>query len=340
MLFRNFIIISLSFCVSISAKAQLPADMHKLAASSIECVYNEKFKQAKGYAKRLIKNYSNHPAGYFFYAAILNSQMEHLQSEKYEVEFYRYCDDAISRGEALLEKEPNNMWVKFFVAGANGLKGTYESRYQRWLTAFKHGWRGVVLLKEVLESKPEMVDALYGIATYDYWRSAKTKMLWWLPGVKDKRQPAIKTLYEMMNKATYVKENATLNLIDILLNEKKYDEALLVANKLLSQYPSCLIVMWRKGEAQLGLRELDEAEITFKSIMKRIKSKSFESNYNIVLCHYFISKVYFYQKKYKRCLKEIKVMESFKLSSVSKKRLEDIYSDAATAKKIAKKKLH
>ena len=338
MRFRYTVIFSLCFFVSTGAKTQLPADMHELAVSSIKCVYNKKFKQAKGYAKRLIKNYSNHPAGYFFYAAILNSQMEYLQSEKYEVEFYRYCDDAISKGEALLEKEPNNMWVKFFIAGASGLKGTYESRYQRWLTAFKHGWRGVVLLKEVLETRPEMVDAKYGIATYDYWRSAKTKMLWWLPGVKDKRTPAIKTLYEMLNKATYVKESATLNLIDMLLNEKRYDEALQVANKLLSQYPANMVIMWRKAEAQLGLRELEEAEISYKSILKRVESEAFESNYNIVLCHYFLSKVYFYQKKYRQCLDEIKAMESFKLSSVSKKRLENIYNDAATVKKNAKKK--
>lgn len=338
MFFRYCAVYCLCFCGAIFAQAQLPVDMHKLATSSINCVYNEKFKQAKIYAKRIIKNYSSHPAGYFFYAAILNSQMEYLQSGKYEAEFYQYCDKAITKGEVLLDKEPDNVWVKFFIAGANGLKGTYESRYKRWLTAFKHGWRGVVLLKEVLETNPKVVDAQYGIATYDYWRSAKTKMLWWLPGIKDKRKPAIKTLYELLDKATYIRESAMLNLVDMLLNEKKYDEALQVANKLLSQYPASLIVMWRKAEAQLGLRELDEAEIIYKSILKRIESGAFESNYNIVLCHYFLLKVYFYQKRYKQCIEECKLMESFKLSSVSKKRLEDIYDDAAVAKKIARKR--
>jgi len=339
MLFRYGVIFCLCFFRTGYTQAQLPSDMHNLAISSISCVYNEKFKEAKNYAKRIIKNYSNHPAGYFFYAAILNSQMEYLQSEEYEAEFYQYCDNAITKGEELQEKEPDDVWVKFIIAGANGLKGTYESRYKRWLTAFKHGWRGVVLLKEVLETNAKVIDAQYGIATYDYWRSAKTKMLWWLPGVEDKRKPAIKILYEVLDKATYVRENTALNLIDMLLNEKRYDEALQVANKLLSQYPTSLVIMWRKAEAQLGLRVLEEAEITYKSILKRVEAGSFESNYNITVCHYFLSKVYLYQKKYKQCLDAIEAMESFKLSSVSKKRLEDIYDDAATAKKIAQKKL-
>ena len=323
----------------ILAQARLPKDMHELAVSSTKWVYDEKFKLAKSYAKRIIKNYSNHPAGYFFYAAILNSHMEYLQSEKYEAEFYRYCDNAISKGENLLEKEPNNVWVKFFIAGASGLKGTYESRYKRWLTAFKHGWRGVVIFREILETNPEMIDAIYGIATYDYWRSAKTKMLWWLPGVADKRKVAIQALNKLQVTGTYVKESSSLNLIDMLLNEKRYNEALENANKILANYPSSLISMWRKAEAQLGLGEFDKAEKLYKKILKRVEFEQFESNYNIALCHYYLSKVYFHLKRYKLCMDECRLMGSFKLTSVSQKRLEENFKDAASLKKRAQRKL-
>ena len=339
MFFRYTVISCLCFCLSICAQARLPKDMHELAISSISCVYDEKFKQAKSYAKRIIKNYSSHPAGYFFYAAILNSHMEYLQSEKYEAEFYRYCDNAISKGEDLLEKEPNNIWVKFFIAGANGLKGTYESRYKRWLTAFKHGWRGVVIFKEILETNPEMIDALYGIATYDYWRSAKTKILWWLPGVEDKREPAIQALKKLLGAGTYVKESSSLNLIDMLLNEKRYSEALKIANKMLARYPSSLIIKWRKAEALLGLGEFDKAEKLYNKILKRIELGQFESNYNLVLCHYYLSKVSFHLKRYKLCIDECKLMESYKLTSVSQKRLEEYFKDAISLRKKAQKKL-
>jgi tetratricopeptide (TPR) repeat protein len=265
--------------------------------------------------------------------------MEYLQSEKYEAEFYRYCDNAISKGEDLLEKEPNNVWVKFYIAGANGLKGTYESRYKRWLTAFKHGWRGIVIFRDILETNPEMIDALYGIATYDYWRSAKTKMLWWLPGVVDKRKPAIEALFRLQTTGTYVKESSSLNLIDMLLNEKRYTEALETANKILASYPSSLVTMWRKAEAQLGLGEFDKAEKLYKDILKRIEFGQFESNYNIALCHYYLSKIYFHLKRYKSCIDECKLMESFKLTSVPQKRLEDFIKDAASLKKKAQRKL-
>ena len=338
MFFRHIIIYCLCFYLPILAQARLPEDMHELAVASINNVYDEKFKMAKSYAKRIIKNYTNHPAGYFFYAAILNSHMEYLQSEQYEAEFYRYCDNAISKGENLLEKEPGNVWVKFFVAGASGLKGTYESRYKRWLTAFKHGWRGVVIFREILETNPEMVDALYGIATYDYWRSAKTKMLWWLPGVEDKRGPAIQELNKLQVSGIYVKECSSLNLIDMLLNEERYNEALENADKILASYPSSLIAMWRKAEAHFGLEEYDKAEKVYNKILSRLEFEQFESNYNRALCHYYLSKVYFHLERYKSCMDECNLMESLKLTSVSQKRLEEKFRDAITLEKKAQRK--
>jgi len=332
-------IICLFYLIPAIAMVQLPADMHAWAISSIENVYKEKFKQAEVDAKRIIKKYPEHPAGYFFYAAILNSHMEYLQSEKHEIEFYHNCDLAISKGEEILEKKPDDAWTKFFIGGANGLKGTYESRYGRWITAFKHGWRGVVLFRELLETSPEMEDAFFGIATYDYWRSAKTKLLWWLPGVVDKREVAIEVLYKMRANGIYIKESASVNLVDILYNEEQYAAALEVANAMLATYPSNLICWWGKAKAQLGLHEYKEAEKSFNYILKRIESEPFETHFNIVLCYFYLGKVNFGLKRYTRCMTYFKKMKSYKFTGVSEKRLEDIFDDADSFTRKARRRL-
>jgi hypothetical protein len=87
------------FC---SAAPQLPQEMHDLAMSSIDFVYKEKFKLAEDEARKIIKKYPDHPAGYFFYAAALESWMDYYETDKREVEFYKYCDLAIDRAEKLL----------------------------------------------------------------------------------------------------------------------------------------------------------------------------------------------------------------------------------------------
>jgi len=311
--------------------------MHELAMASLNSVYNDQFKQALGYSRRIIKLYPDHPAGYFFYAAILNSQMEYLQSNESEAEFYKYCDIAILKGEDLLEKDPGNIWAKFFLAGAHGSKGTFESRFQRWITAFKHGWRAVVILNEIVEKDPEIVDALLGIATYDYWRSAKTKLLWWLPGVEDKREQSIATLFNLQTTGVYVKESAFFNLIDMLVNENRYPEALQVAEKILSQYPANLTLYWKKANILSAFKRPADAERSYTYIQKRIASESFTSSYNAALCHYSLLKVYFDLKKHENFNREFNSMQSLDISPEDKKRLEKCFQDALSMKRSLEK---
>ena len=95
------------------------------------------------------KRYPEHPAGYFFYAVVLDEWTGYYQSTKKENEFYRYCDLAVEKGQAMLDKQSTDAWAKFFVGGTEGLKGNFESRYERWITAFRYGWKGVSILKDL-----------------------------------------------------------------------------------------------------------------------------------------------------------------------------------------------
>lgn len=321
----------LFFCVMLQAGASpimLPADMHQWALKSIDYTYQEEFKLAENEAKRIIKHYPDHPSGYFFYAAVLDARMTFIQSEKEENEFYYYCNLAISKGEEMLEQFSDDTWAKFFMAGAYGLKGTFESKYQRWITAFRNGWQGVVIFRKLQKSDHEMADVLYGLGTYDYWRSALTKKLWWMPGVEDKREKAINMLFFARQLGTYVKLPCSAQLIQILCNEKRYNEALDIAENMITQYPVNLLFQWGKAESLLGLGRYENAHKCYMKILERIEKEQFESNYNIVLCRYYLGKVYFQQKKRDLCVKELKKMSSYSLSDDDRKRLEDYFDDA------------
>ena len=312
-----------------AAPPQLPPDMHAWAIQSIDCVYREDFKQATAIAKQIIRKYPDHPAGYFFQGAVLNTQMEYLQSEKFEAEFYRICEDAVARGERLTASNPSDVWVKFFTGGANGAMGTYESRYDKLVTAFKHGWGGVSVFKDLSAVNADFVDVQFGIASYDYWRSAMTKNLWWMPGVTDKREPAVKTLFDVANRGIYVKESACAGLIDILYNEKRYADMLAMANRMLAKYPDNLFFRWGRAKALVGLKELDKAETELRWILARVEDGSFDSNYHSVMAHCFLQKTLFLQKRFAPAIQEYEILIKKPLSPVAAKRLAKILSEAA-----------
>jgi tetratricopeptide (TPR) repeat protein len=313
--------------------AVLPGDMHTLAMTSIDLAYRDDFKQAQSAAKRLIKEYPSHPAGYFFMAAVLDARMEQFHSRDDELEFYKYCDLAVSKGEEMVEKSPDDIWARFFMGGANGARGTYESRYNRWITAFRFGWQGVSAFKDLLTKFPDMKDALMGVATYDYWRSAMTRTLWWMPGVQDKREESINLLQDVIKTGTYTKDAASRQLISILNNEKRYTEALELSARMLTRYPSYLVFHWGKVDALMGLKRYEEAENNLKYILIRMESENISNHYGEVHCHFYMAKLHFLKGNYPSCLSECIKVEGFNTDTDTRKRLEPQLIETAAMKK-------
>lgn len=312
--------------VNSSWSATLPPQMHNSATNCLNNVYSENFKNAKNDAKNIIKLDPKHPAGYFFYAAVLNAEMDFLQSEKYETEFYKYCDLAIEKGEKLLENS-DDVWIKFFTAGASGFKGAYESRCERWVTAFKQGWRGVAMFKEMQEDGIKIKDVEYGIATYNYWRSAKTKALWWMPGVKDKRDESIASLTKLVKEGVYVKESSAYNLCNILIDHGDFKKAELLADEMLKKFPNNLNFIYQRTLAQIKQNKFIQAKQGVSKIQKRLSENSFDSNYNKVMLNYFILNIQNHEKKYVEMRSLYKSTIALPLSDVSKDRLKSYLGD-------------
>lgn len=252
-----WIIILLGIYSTVYGASTLPEPLHTLAHKSIDAVFREDFTKALNFAQDIIKTAPHRPAGYFFYAAVLNKQMEYEQSTRYENQFYKYCDKAIEVADKILD-DRDDPWALFFKAGANGEKGTYESRYDKWITSFKHGWQAVQMLKDLVDAEKDFVDAYYGIATYNYWRTSKGKIMWWVPTGKDRRQAAVDTLYQMEKKGVYIRKNASLTLAYILVDYKKYRQALTVSQRFLQEYPHNLLGKWAELEALKGLKSYEE----------------------------------------------------------------------------------
>jgi predicted Zn-dependent protease len=315
---------------------KLPADMHELVVASIDCVFKEKFKQAEEEAKKIIKKYPEHPAGYFFCAAAVEAWMRFYETDKREEEFYRYCDMAIDKSENLIEKEPDNAWAMFFKGGADGYKGTYESRYERWITSFRHGWKGVSTLQSLIKKFPDMQDVKYGLGMYDYWRSAFAKMLWWMPGIANRCEQGIAELFEAKKDGLYTGYSAAASLITIFCNERRYKEAETLADEMLTAFPGSLAATWGKAKALFGEERYDEAEKMFRDILSRVEAEPFDNHYNAVCCHLWLARIYLKMKRYTQSIAECNRMGYYNLDEDIKTRLDKMFSEANKIKEQAK----
>jgi tetratricopeptide (TPR) repeat protein len=312
---------------SFALPSTLPADIHNSVTAIIDAIYKEDFKSSEELSKKLIRKYPDHPAGYFFMAASLDSWMSYYQSKKNEDEFYKYCDLTIDKCEKRMITTPSDDWASFFKGGADGYKGTYEARYERWITAFRYGWKGVSLLMKLEEKNSGIIDINYGIGVYEYWRSALMKLLWWMPGIQDKRQDGIKKLYMVYDQGSYTKLAASSTLIDILINEKKDEEALKIADKFLLQYPESSMFLWGKGNALFNLGKLDEANTVYSKLLVKYTSDVNNNHFNEVVCYFWLGKIAYQKGKTKEAEQYWIKMNEFTFDDDNKNRLSRYFNE-------------
>jgi tetratricopeptide (TPR) repeat protein len=189
---------------------------------------------------------------------------------------------------------------------------------------------------QLTKTNSEIKDVFYGLGMYDYWRSALTKVLWWMPGIENKCSQGIKELIQAKDLGTYTTIAASANLVLIYNNEKRYEESLELADQMLGRFPESLAFLMGKGAALSGLSRFDDAEKIYRGILSKVEAESFDNHYNAVLCHFFIGKIYFKQRRAPQCIAECEKMESYNLEGNIKTRLNKYFSEASQIKEQAR----
>jgi tetratricopeptide (TPR) repeat protein len=331
----SFLPICFILTVISNASPTFQADIHEGILRVIDLVYSEQFREASAEAKKMIRRHPDHPAGYFSMAFSLDSWMVYYQSDEKEDDFYRYCDLAIEKGEKLLHGQKDTDLIKFLIGGADGYKGTYEARYERWITAFRYGWKGVAVLLELESSGSDMVDIYYGIGCYNYWRSALMKVLWWMPGIKDRREEGIGQLVRAQKEGVYTNVSASMTLIDILVNEERFKDALLVAEEVLKKYPESMLFKWGKARALFGLGDYEKAAALFNEMVIKTENAEYDNHFNVSHYRLYLARIFMQQRKYIEAVKECNIIARYNLEPPIRKRLEPTLKETKSIRKRA-----
>ena len=235
---------------------------------SINLVHQEKFDEAFSLFDSTIALAPEKPAGYFFKAAAYANLASDYRNLTYSDTFFTYIDEAIEIGKALKESGKAASEDVFLYGGAVGFRGIYKSYYGDWFGAFKDGLRGKSLLEEARRMDSTNYDTYYGLGVYDYWRSAKTKMFWWLPFFSDNRKEGIDQILTAIEKGKLVKTEAKYALLRIYENEKDYQAVIDLWETYLKDInPDDPFSLYYLGRAMAKLQKYDEAVDVFNRLL-------------------------------------------------------------------------
>lgn len=256
--------VSVSFAFSVAPDPKIVADGNRC----VDLVFQEKFADAHVVANNVIRQFPDSPAGYFLRAAVYHYQMIYLRKNTYEKQLYEACTKGIQIGE---QNKGKNEWNDFFLAATIGVQGNFDRVNGRLVSSLKLAWRSVEIFNEIDENS--VIDILYGTGVYDYWVGANAKLLWWMPNVKDNRPAALVNLEQIRQKGAFTRQIVNYDLMEMYINEKKYQQVINLANNVLIKYPNNSLALWALYEAYDSMKNMEERNTVLQRIFTRIQSE-------------------------------------------------------------------
>lgn len=297
-LYKRLIIIAFAIVFLLSVKQSyavltLKPEVELLFLDGVVLAFHDQFYEAQSKFDSVCTLDKVSPIGHFCKAFVYDLFMDEYRSLKFMKEFEDEVAVAIKLGEEQVSAGVQTPETFLFVGGVYGIRGVRKAMLGDWWGAFKDALKGISHIMKSVDMDSTLFDSYYGIGTYNYWKSVRTKELWWLPFISDKREQGIQELYLAIGKGKFVPLASRSALLRIYVEEKRYEDCIKIADELLKEYNFDLHPLWFKGYSLIKLKQWKEANEIYREAFKLLTSKDFhgpagkvESWYYQALCSY------------------------------------------------------
>ncbi|MCK4428449.1 MAG: tetratricopeptide repeat protein [candidate division Zixibacteria bacterium] len=301
----------------------------------IDACFRENYPLAEERFKQVVSKAPQDPAGYFFLAMLYQAQMMDYESYFREKDFYENIKIAKKCAKQRIKHNKKDPWAYLFLGNAYGAKALYEARKGNWWSGLNNGLRAKSALKEAVKHDPELYDAYVSLGSYHYWASVVTKALWWLPFIGDKRKEGITEMRLAHQRSIFSQDAAANGLIWIYINEKRFDQAISLAEKMQNKYPEGKSFLWALATAYYEKSDWTNALFSYQKILVRIEnqidgSTSSGTNpenpnnyYNQIECKFHIANCLFNLGKFEECILTCEEIQNHPWDEKTKERQKD-----------------
>jgi len=332
-----FLLISLSFFPNLAFPQKYPdyqdEEIKKLFLEGIDVCFRENYPLAEEKFKQVVSKAPQDPAGYFFLAMLYQAQMMDYESHFKEKDFYENIKMAKKYARGRIKNNKKDPWAYLFLGNAYGAKALYEARKGNWWSGLNNGLRAKSALKEAVKHDPDLYDAYAGLGSYHYWASVVIPP-WagWLPFIGDKRKEGIAEMKLAHQRSIFSQDAAANGLIWIYINEKRFDQAISLAEKMQNKYPEGKSFLWALATAYYEKSDWTNAFALYQEILVRIDDQNnrFASSannpnnyYNQIECKFHIANCLFNLGKFDECILTCGEIQNYALDEQIKERQKD-----------------
>ena len=271
-----------------AAESHPDSALQSLLLKGLHEVHSEAYDNALKTFRKLIDDYPRHPAGYFCTAAVYKTIMQNYRVKTFEPQLDQCIESAINAGQNGDRRDKEDAVISFYTGGAYGFRGLHKFRKRDWLGALKDGLKGISLLKLALERDSSMFDAYYGLGSYHYWRSAKSKVLRML-FFRNGKARGIGEIWKAIEKGQYTAIEGKYALVAIYYDQGDHDKALSVNQELYALFPTNPSCVYMRGRLLMKRGEWDQARSSMEALLSHLKGAGYRSAGYETECHYWIA---------------------------------------------------
>ncbi len=296
---RRLIYLFLVFFLAFSAAAlraqddYFPAEMQQKVRQIVDHSVMQDYEAAKKICLEIERGHPNHPGGYFFRAAVLQSKM--MDYEKYDEldEFFQLTRRALELARKDIKQHRDSSWPYFFLGASLGYRAFYYFRERNYLQAFHDGWNAIKMLEHALERDSTNYDVYLGIGAFKYYKSKYSKKLQFLPFLADERELGIRLIRKTIEKGKFAYPAALNALTWILLEEGRFAEAEALVNRALETYPGSRFFLWGRAAVAYRQKHWQQALQAYEGILHSYQNDPRGgSPYNEMVCNAMLADIY------------------------------------------------
>lgn len=258
--------------------------LHAFVSEGIDLTLRQKYEAADSIFKVVSKRFPDHPSGYLYQAAVLQTRSMDFVLPLHRESFDSLLELAENLSDELISTTPESPWGYYLLATARGYDAFARVERGDWFGGFRLGLSAASQFKNCVEKDPLFYDAYAGLGTYYYWRSRKTEFLNWLPFISDDRSEGIRLLQQCTKLGSYNRFVALSALVRIFFDAGRFQQSEEVAREALSSYPMNRVFLWGLAAALWKSDNKQEAAETYTTLLNSIVTDEIPNPFPEVLC--------------------------------------------------------
>lgn len=281
----------LLLCSGPASAGRIPDDVAAAINRINGHLYDDEFEAARRDIDSLAAAGVDRPFVLLYRAMLRQSEMMARESDYQEEPFFAALDSLQGQAEAMLANGGDSVLAYFFLGHSHAFRSLYQGRAGHTWSALKKGLAARKAYSKGYALDSTFYDIALGLGSYRYWKSVKTKAINWTPLFKNEKQNGLRLLRLAADSAEISRDAAGAAIIWVYINEKRYGEAIHLADLMRRRYRHGLTFLWALGKAYFELGDVREAAEMYQELLTRLLRDP-GNYYNIIEASYYLSKCY------------------------------------------------